>query len=153
MQLMWFAGCRIHYSFNVRMQTMVCVFRCDVRLHMAVIAGMNNSKGAMAPPSRTNLARARRKRMHDKRMWSAIREIAMYIFFLSIVSFIAWGTKNDMFFMMNSSILNLYNGGNGTYKSKWVSISNCYSFACYIYTSGVPVEGNNHCVWFVWNIE
>jgi len=54
-------------------------------------------------------------------MWGAIKEIATYMFFLATVSFITWGTKDDTVFLMNTSIRELYNGGNGTYRSSWVS--------------------------------
>ena len=55
-------------------------------------------------------------------MWSAIKEIVSYVLFLAIVSFIAWGTKNDTVYRMNAAIGALYKGANKTYNATNVSV-------------------------------
>ena len=68
------------------------------------------------PPSNRKLAKARRKRLYERHMWGVIKEIAVYVAFLALTSFIAWGPMDDTVFVMNNRIKNLYNGGNGTFK-------------------------------------
>lgn len=71
------------------------------------------------PPSSKKLACARRRRIYEKRTWGVIKEIVMYMLFLATTSFIAWGTKDDTVYLMNTSIRELYD--QGSYKSSSVS--------------------------------
>ena len=49
-------------------------------------------------------------------MWGVIKEIGVYLAFLALTSFIAWGPMDDTVYVMNNRIKGLYNGGNGTFK-------------------------------------
>ena len=73
------------------------------------------------PPSNRQLAKARRKRIYEKHMWNVIKEIATYLSFLMLTSFIAWGPMDDTVYLMNSRIRDLYDGSNGTFKYTHVS--------------------------------
>ena len=97
---------------------------CDhAECHVSDDAGTDLFGMSLAPPSSRKLARARRQRMYERRMWSAIKEIVSYVLFLAIVSFIAWGTKNDTVYRMNAAIGALYKGANDTYNATNVSSS------------------------------
>ena len=47
------------------------------------------------PPDEEKVIAARRKREYDKMMWAVFKEISFYMFFLVLICFIAWGTKDD----------------------------------------------------------
>ena len=47
------------------------------------------------PPAESILREARLKRKYDKMMWDIFKEIFVYICFLCLICFIAWGAKDD----------------------------------------------------------
>ena len=66
-------------------------------------------------PSKRKLEKARNLRDFEKRMWDVIKETVFYFCFLVLISFIAWGSKDDTIYKMNSNILHTFGGANGRF--------------------------------------
>ena len=63
------------------------------------------------PPSKKKLEAAKKSREFEKKMWNIVKEVLYYFLFLLLISFIAWGTKDDIVYKMNEHIKEVINTG------------------------------------------